>query len=185
MFLLTFLLGSCETTQVATVQTPPPSPGPSPQAVAPSPPEPAPQTLEVSEEMYQTTMADIQALVADLNRIIRARNYNQWVAYLSESRLAQISSAAFLEETTNDLHRRNQMMAQAMGRNPNQVERVVLRSPRDYFDHVVVPSRQNDRVDDISFVTDRRVIAYTVDNRGVRLILYDLEMINNRWLIVN
>jgi uncharacterized protein YigE (DUF2233 family) len=49
----------------------------------------------------------------------------------------------------------------------------------------VVPSRANDRVDDISFVSPQRIKVYTVNNKGERLRLYDLENLGNGWKIIN
>jgi hypothetical protein len=40
-------------------------------------------------------------------------------------------------------------------------------------------------VDDIAFISENNVRAYTVDNRGQKLILYDLAMIDNKWKIIN
>jgi uncharacterized protein YigE (DUF2233 family) len=50
---------------------------------------------------------------------------------------------------------------------------------------VVVPSRANDRVDDIEFASQKRVKAYTVTPNGTRLRLYDLEHIGDQWKIIN
>ena len=138
--------------------------------------------VEVSQELYQTTIADIQALVGQLNGIIRARNYNSWRGYLADDYYRRISSAEFLEERTDELFRRDQIVASATGRT---AQRRVLRTTRDYFEHIVVPSRSNDRVDDIAFLSDNQVRAYTIDNRGNILILYDLELIDGNWRIVN
>ena len=139
----------------------------------------------ITEEKYTTTKSDVQALIADLNKIIRAKNYNAWRGYLAESYFSEISSAAFLEERTDELYRRDQIVASNLGRDPKKVQKKILRTPRDYFDNVVVPSRSNERMDDIAFVSENRVIAYTMDNRGNRLILYDLELIDNKWKIIN
>ena len=139
----------------------------------------------VTEEQYETTKADIQALIGELNRIIRAQNYNEWRGHLADSYFEAISSSKFLEDKTEELYKRDQIVASNMGRDPRRVQKKLLRTPRDYFTNVVVPSRQNDRVDDIDFLSENRVVAYTVDSRGSRLILYDLELINNRWMIIN
>ena len=139
----------------------------------------------ISEVVYTRTLAEVQTLIAELNRIIRAQNYNLWTTFLSESYYNEINSRAFLEARADELFRRDQVVASARGVNPNQVQRRNLANARDYFIHIVVPSRQNDRVDDITFITDNQVIAYTVDARGNRLILYNLEVINNEWKIVN
>jgi len=139
----------------------------------------------ISEARFQAAKTDITAFINELNGIIRARNYNAWVAHLADSYFQEISSKPFLDERTEELYRRDQVIAQNMGRDPNMVEKRILRTARNYFDYVVVPSRANDRLDDIGFLSETRVRAYTIDGRGQRLILYDLAYINNKWLIVN
>jgi len=139
----------------------------------------------ISAARFQAAKTDITAFINELNGIIRAKNYNAWVAHLADSYFQEISSKAFLDERTEELYRRDQVMAQNLGRDPNMVEKKILRTARNYFDLVVVPARANDRVDDIAFISETRVRAYTVDGRGQRLVLYDLAYINNKWLIVN
>jgi len=140
----------------------------------------------ISEARYETTKKDVTEFVSDLNGIIRARDYNAWVAHLSPSYFDDINSKAWLAERTEDLYTRDKIVAQNLGRDPKTVEKRILKTARDFFDYVVVPSRTNDRVDDIVFISDSRVRAYTVDDRrGTRLVLYDLVYINNRWLIAN
>jgi hypothetical protein len=145
----------------------------------------------ISREVFANAKTDIQNLVNDLNRIIRARNYNAWIGYLADSYLATISSQGFLDEKTEDLYKRDQVVANNLGRDPRQVEKRVLKSPRDYFSYVVIPSRSNDRVDDIAFITGSRVRAYTIDTKGNRLVLYDLALVGDdghgrgKWLIIN
>ena len=138
----------------------------------------------VSEELFKATKTDIQAFIKELDNTIRARNYNVWLEYLSESYLLTISSPTFLESRTEELHKRNQAVAAAMGRDPRTVQKRELKTPRDYFDNVVVPSRANDRVDDIAFISETKVRAYTVAGGGTRLILYDLEIIGGIWKII-
>jgi len=140
----------------------------------------------VSKAVYQAAKLDITYLIIKLNYIIKARDYDEWVKHLADSYFMEISDKNFLEEKTEELYRRDQIVAQNTGRDPNAVEKVVLRTAKDYFDRVVVPSRANDRLDDISFISEDRVRAYTVDDRrGQRLVLYDLAFINHNWLIVN
>ena len=139
----------------------------------------------ISNERYESTKVDIQGLIEELNRIIRARNYSAWREYLADSYLVVLSSQEFLEEKTEELYMRDQFVAQNTGRDPRNVRKRILATPSDYFDHVVVPSRSNDRLDDIAFISDNHVRAYTVDTRGNRLILYDLAMIDNKWKIIS
>ena len=172
-------------------ETPPPKAAvnPAPEEVPVSVPAPEPakefNPESITEEMYAATKSDVQILIGDLNRIIRAKNYNAWRGYLADSYFAEISSAAFLADMTEELYKRDQIVASNLGRDPKRVQKKILRNPRDYFDNVVVPSRSNDHMDDIAFASENRVVAYTMDNKGNRLILYDLELIDNKWKIVN
>ena len=166
------------------VEQPPAGPAPAVVAEQPAPPQPAVfDPARVSEEMFEATKLEVQALIEDLNGIIRARNYDAWTEHLSASYFETISSQAFLGERAEELYRRDLAVAASLGREARLVQRRAMRTPRDYFDHVVVPARQNDRVDDISFTSNDEVVAHTVDSRGNRLILYNLERIDGKWKI--
>ena len=157
------------------------------QESAPPPPEEE-VVYEVAitrEELHETIMADIRVFIEELNAIIRARNYIAWVGYLSESYYREINSEAFLSRRTEELFRLDQIRASNLGRDPRRVQQRVLRNSRDFFYNVVVPARSNDRLDAITFVSENQVIAYTVDSRGNRLVLYNLKIIDNRWQIIN
>jgi hypothetical protein len=139
-----------------------------------SPNEPAafdPSTI--SKEVFDSTKTDVQHLIEDLNGIIRAKNYKAWTSHLGEAYVRAKSDPEFLAETSAIL-----MESRIESR------RRVLNSLEDYFLNVVVPSRQNDRVDDIEFVGENRVKAYTITDKG-RLRLYDLENPGDGWKIIN
>jgi len=116
-------------------------------------------------------MQEIQQLTQRLNGIIRAKDYNTWVTYLDPAYLARINSREFLE---------------TVSKSPAMVKQnIVLNSAFDYFNHVVVPSRANSRVDDIEFISQNRVKAYTIDSKENKLRLYDLEKTGAGWKIIN
>ena len=133
--------------------------------------EPVFDPSSITKEEKDTTTVEIQQLIQRLNGIIRAKNFNMWVSYLSTDYFALISSAEYLDRISQStvLVKQN----------------IVLKSAQDYFTHVVVPARANDRVDDIEFESHTRVKAYTVNARGERLRLYDLEKTGNSWKIIN
>lgn len=139
----------------------------------------------VTPEMFEYIMAELRVLIEELNTIIRARDYAAWVTYLSDSYYEEINSEEFLTRVTEDLFRRDQIIASVQGRNLRQVQRRELLNSRDFFYNVVVPARSNDRLDDIDFVAQNHVMAITVDHQGRRLVLYNLMLINNRWMIIN
>ena len=133
--------------------------------IAPVPFDPA----TVSVELKQATFFDVRSLIQGLNSIIQAKDYESWSAaltpeyqayYSSDETLVKISDAAVLKR-----------------------QGIVLRSLQDYFIHVVYPSRQNDRVDDIEFISPDRIKAITINLKGERLVLYNLEKIGDTWKI--
>ena len=165
------LFCSCKTEQ--TVKT-----GSSPEpvlALAPPPPRSAqPEVFDpdkVSQELFELTKADVQRFIENLNRTIRIKSYSDWKFALSDQYFEEISSPAFL--------------AQASESAAMKSRQIVLKSAADYFKYVVVPSRANSRVDDIEFVTETRVKAFTVSADGRRLRLYELERVGNTWKIVD
>ncbi|MDR2053974.1 MAG: hypothetical protein LBP80_11230 [Treponema sp.] len=127
--------------------------------------------LSISQELFDTTKSDVQKLIADLNRIIKAKNYNTWLLYLGKTYFDKISSGEFLASVSAQPYLKN--------------NKITLTSAKDYFEKVVVPSRTNDRVDDIAFVSQNRVKVYTINDKGERLRLYDLENPGDGWKIIN
>ncbi|MDR2607116.1 MAG: hypothetical protein LBC57_01880 [Treponema sp.] len=125
----------------------------------------------ISEEVRETTKVDVQQYIANLNRIIKAKDYQGWVSSLGEKYFAEKSSKEYLAQVSQTARMKTQ--------------KIVLNTAQDYFLYVVVPSRANDRVDDIDFVSPNRVKAYTIDSKGRRLRIYDLEHTDNGWKIIN
>jgi hypothetical protein len=160
-----------------------PAPGPTPPPVEEVPasvpvPEPAAPVKEtvfdpgsISKEVFDSTKVDVQNFIQDLNRIISRKDYKVWVEHLGEEYFTEISSPSFLSETSNQPRLKTQ--------------KIVLNSAEDYFNYVVVPSRADDRVDDIEFVSQNRVKAYRVTPSGQRLRLYELEGFGDTWKIIN
>jgi hypothetical protein len=125
----------------------------------------------ISQEEKAHTKIEIQHLIQQLNGIIRAKNFNAWVSYLSPDYFAIISSAEYLDKISQSAILVKQT--------------IVLKSAQDYFIHVVVPARTNDRVDEIEFESQSRVKAYTINAKGEKLRLYDLERTGKDWKIIN
>ncbi|MCL1836817.1 MAG: hypothetical protein FWG46_04635 [Treponema sp.] len=138
---------------------------------------------EVSQEVYDSTLAEVQRFIDNLNKTISGKDYASWRNYLSEEYFEQISSPEFLANASESPALKS--------------KKVVLRTPSDYFMNVVVPSRANSRVDEIDFETENFVRAYFLNTRTVRgegnevrtetrrLRVYELIKIDDNWKIVN
>lgn len=128
-----------------------------------------PSTIPV--EVFNSTKIEVQQLIEKLNLIIRSRDYEGWVSFLLKEYREKLSSEEYLK---------------TISASPVLVkQRITLRTLEDYFIHVVVPSRANDRVDDIEFIGQNKVKAFTLSAKGVRLRLYELEKNGEGWKIAN
>lgn len=193
-----FLALSCSTEQAAVPEAPPPPPAPVEAAPIPPPPaeripeekvEEKPEEkpfdpLDVSQEEYDTTIQDIQEMILKLNDIVRAKDFAAWMSALADSSVKKINSPEFLEERANDLYKKNVSNAAIRGQDISRVRKINFRGPQDYFNYVVVPSHANDHVDEITFNSQTQITAYIRDEKGQRLILYDLEKIDGQWKII-
>jgi hypothetical protein len=128
----------------------------------------------ITQEEFNSTKEEMQALIEEINQVIRAKDYNKWISYLAEDFIGIINSQNYLTElsqTSGGLKSRN----------------IVLKTPEDYFTYVVVPSRENVRVDphldDIEFLSHNRVKAFTINARKQRLRLFEFVRIGNNWKI--
>ncbi len=124
--------------------------------------------IEITKATYDTAKSEIQLVVEDLNTITLNRDYNRWMTYLSEEYIQTFSDPAHLQRVSASL----------------PIRGVQLRTLRDYFTYVFVPSRQNMRVDDIQFVSPTRVYAIMEIDPKTPVAIYILEKTALGWQIV-
>jgi hypothetical protein len=156
------LLFACATKPATTTAVPEPDKG---TTVAQNPNG---SEFVASEEYYRKTFAEVQEVIAALTKIITAGDYAGWRAYLSEDYVQTTSSPAFLAAASN---------SGVLKKNG-----IVLKGLKDYFDNVVVRSRVQATLDDITFVDATHVKAIT-RIQGSPVILYYLEREDGRWKV--
>ena len=154
-----FVLASCATVPQQTAQTT------VPQAAEPQPPA---EHFVATEELYKKTFDEVQAVIADLTRIIADGDYSQWLSYLTADYVGKTGSPTFLHEASQ---------APVLKKNG-----IVLMSLQDYFDNVVVRSRQEAKLDDINFV-DKTHVKAIARVRGEPVILQYLVQEEGRWKV--
>ena len=155
----------------------PKQPDPAPHVVVP-PPEPEPvivpepvveePTVKVTQEEYDRTFAEVEAVINELNTTIKAKNIRKWEDYLTPKFRSSVLAPQNLAELNETplLKRKN----------------ITISTLKDYFEYVVVPSRANVRLDDLVFTDEKRVQAFMVI-REESVLIYQLEKINNTWKI--
>ncbi|MBN2736364.1 MAG: hypothetical protein JXR70_05240 [Spirochaetales bacterium] len=124
----------------------------------------------ITEEIYNKTFEEIDAVIEQLNASIANKSFQAWKGFLSPSYVSAKSDASYLKELSDQ----PKLMSQG----------VVLETLYDYFIYVIVPSRAKLKLDEIVFQNKSHVKAYTIIN-GQKLILYYLEYIDNQWKIAN
>ena len=123
--------------------------------------------VTITKETYDQTKTEMEKIVESLNRITATKNYSQWITFLSDGYRQQYSQALTLQKVSEAL----------------PVKGIKLKSLRDYFTYVFVPSRQNVRVDDIKFVSPTRVDVI-MKQGNTSLLVYGLENIDGTWKLI-
>ncbi|MDR3356134.1 MAG: hypothetical protein LBO04_02990 [Spirochaetaceae bacterium] len=126
-------------------------------------------TVSVMPQVYRQTKQELYKFIRELNSIIKARRYEVWMRYIDSEYYQYINSPDYLREIS-----KSKILA---------AKKIVLSDSYDYFIHVIVPSRSNDRLDEIEFTGENRVKAINIRD-GRRIVLYDLEKTQNGWKIV-
>lgn len=124
-------------------------------------------TVRITRSDYERTKAELQDVVAHLNRITAERDYHKWLVYLSDAYRRAYSMPDILQQSSDALPKKG----------------VRLRNLRDYFIHVFVPSRQNVRVDSIVFESPTRVDVI-MNHGGKALLVYKIEKIHSAWKLL-
>ena len=126
----------------------------------------AEEEFVVTEEIYAKTFDEIEAFIRTLDKIIRDKNYEVWVTYLSEEYIKKTSDPDYLkEQSEKPILKKNN---------------ILLEDLEDYFYHVVVPSRSQTQLYDIEFIDGSHVKAISII-RNRRGLLYLLIRIDNKW----
>ncbi len=155
------------------VSEPEPEPEPEPAPVEEPVVEPAdieePTTpIAVPEDLYNKAFAEVEAVINELNEIIRRGDFNRWLNFLTPQYV--------------DTYSHPEVLAR-LSRQPLLVQNNIrLRSLRDYFQDVVRPSRAGARLDSLIFYSDTLVEAVTIF-RGQGVILYLLRKVGDEWKI--
>ena len=177
LFLLPLVFMACKSSTAAA------NPPAEPVVIAPHE-EGSPGHIIVSKEVYDYTLAEVRLFVEKLNLIIKNKDYTGWLSALSDEFFARISSPEFL--------------ASASESKLLQSQKIVLKTPNDYFIHVVVPARSNSSVDEIEFTAPNAVKVFYIEksekqkenNMSVtearRLRLYELiKKSGDTWKIID
>jgi hypothetical protein len=139
-----------------------------PEAQVVAEPEAEPEEFVVTEEVFEQTFQKVEEVILELNRLIRAKDFEGWLEYLNDEYIGTYSDPALLAQySESDRLKSNG---------------IVLTDLEDFFTYVVVPSRANLRLDDLVFLSEDQVEAIMII-RDQRVSVYKLRLIDNEWKI--
>jgi len=125
--------------------------------------------VSITKKDKEIAKSEIEEVVKKLNDITAKKDYGRWRYWLSKDYIKEFSKPEVLKKISEE-HSANLRGKQ-------------LKTIEDYFYYVFVPSRQNGRVDDIEYLTPTKVRVWKIEPTR-KLIFYNLEKIDDRWLLV-
>lgn len=125
-------------------------------------------SVKITKKTFDITKSEMELVVEDLNKITYAKDYKRWLGYLSEEYASTFSDPENLKKVSASLPTKG----------------IQLKSLKDYFTYVFVPSRQNMRVDDIQFVSPTRVYVIMELSPKSPAAIYILEKTDKGWKLV-
>ena len=125
--------------------------------------------ISITKKDKEIAKSEIEEVVKKLNEITAKKDYGRWRYWLSKDYIKEFSKPEVLKKTSEGL--------------PSNLKGKQLKSIEDYFYYVFVPSRQNGRVDDIEYLTPTKVRVWKIEPTR-KLIFYNLEKMDDRWLLV-
>jgi len=124
-----------------------------------------------ARESYEQILDEVKAFINGLNMIIKNRDYDKWRSVLSEELRKEISSREFLNKVAQNPYLKSM--------------KIEVKTARDYFNYVVVPSRANSKVDNIEIIAHNRVKAiYINTKKETTELLYELAKTGDSWTII-
>lgn len=124
--------------------------------------------VTITRETYDQTKSELEKVVDQLNKITATKDYNKWVEFLSPQYKYDYSNPTVLKVVSEAL----------------PVKGIKLRSLKDYFTYVFVPSRSKIRVDDIQFLSPERVNVL-MKQGGRTVIIYGIENTKGKWKLIS
>lgn len=91
----------------------------------------------ISIDAFQEDKKDIMNIIDDLNDVMKNKDYNTWLNYISDGSKEYWSNPANLASVANRL----------------PIKGIKIKSLRDYFIFVFIPSRANSKVEEIRYIS--------------------------------
>lgn len=121
---------------------------------------------QISMETYEMDKKIILQKIAELNTIMKDKNYKSWLNYIEQSSINYWSMKSNLSTISKQL----------------PVKGLNLKTLEDYFKSVFIPSRMGRRIDEIRYISSTSIKAVQVRNDET-IVYYNFKKIDDDWLV--
>lgn len=122
--------------------------------------------VEVSKEEFSNDKKEILKIIDELSIIMINYDYENWLTYIDPESKLYWSKPVNLKKVSKRLPIKGQY----------------LNNLNDYFRYIFVPSRKNQTVDEIRYISKENIKAVQV--RGMQdIVYYNFRKINNKWMV--
>ena len=121
---------------------------------------------QISMETYEMDKKIILQKIAELNTIMKDKNYKSWLNYIEKSSIDYWSMKTNLSAVSKQL----------------PVKGLNLKTLEDYFNFVFIPSRLVRIIDEIIFLSSTSIKAVQIRNDDT-IVFYNFKKIDDQWQV--
>ncbi len=122
--------------------------------------------ITISKDEFEEDKAAIQAIIKELDVVMKNLEYKKWVTFVDEESINYWSKPVNLKKASSKLPKKG----------------LLLRNLEDYFRFVFVPSRAGRDVPEIRYETNTYVKAVQFQD-DTDIIYYHFNKINGKWMV--
>lgn len=123
------------------------------------------ETVTVDE--FEKDKTEILQIIYELSEVMKKKDKDKWLTYIDPE------SIEYYSKTTNLRKVREKL--------PNK--QIQLHGIGDYFKYVFIPARENNKVDEIRYISKTNIKAVEVKDDGTELIYYYFVKKNGKWYV--
>lgn len=123
------------------------------------------ETVTVDE--FEKDKTEILQIIDELSEVMKKKDKDKWLTYIDPE------SIEYYSKTTNLRKVREKL--------PNK--QIQLHGIGDYFKYVFIPARENNKVDEIRYISKTNIKAVEVKDDGTELIYYYFVKKDGKWYV--
>lgn len=121
----------------------------------------------VTVDEFEKDKTEILQIIDELSEVMKKKNKDKWLTYIDSESIDYYSNTTNLRKVREKL--------------PNK--QIQLHGIGDYFKYVFIPARENNKVDEIRYISKTNIKAVEVKDDGTELIYYYFVKKDGKWYV--